>query len=240
MTEFYRDLPSGTYMLSRNGLRIRVIDMSGTVAHCERVRRDGARDARTVAWTGCLALSEWNTAVGGPIKAFPDLLRALGYTPAVYTRGPACWSVPVPLGIFAGAILDHEREERLAPDDRATLIRALRGAREHEGATYFPTERAAEDPRGVVRGTVEPFTSARVLAALDQQLSAGVVIDRDGALDPTSASSIEWWVRRELDVPEDMRIEVDGADLRADPTIRVRFFRGEERVGIVAVEVERP
>lgn len=75
---------------------------------------------------------------------FPDLLRALGYTPAAYTVciGEVCWSVHVHLGIFAGAILDYEREERLTPDDRATLIRALRGAREHEGLTYFPTERA--------------------------------------------------------------------------------------------------
>ncbi len=83
---------------------------------------------------------------------FPDLLSALGYDPEPYPVAPAtCWSVSargLSAGIFAAAILDYEREERLNPDERAMMIRALRCAREDSmgrgSVLYFPTEKVGQ------------------------------------------------------------------------------------------------
>ena len=82
---------------------------------------------------------------------FPDFLRALGYEPAQYSGrgqyGAKCAAVyDVAIGVFAGAILDYERDTRLDPDTRAMAIRALRGAREDSmgrgTVLYFPSERS--------------------------------------------------------------------------------------------------
>lgn len=80
---------------------------------------------------------------------FYDFLHALGYSPRPYSGrgmyGEYCWSVDVTPAIFAAAILDYEREERLDPDTRAMAIRTLRGSREDSMGRgvilYFPTEK---------------------------------------------------------------------------------------------------
>ena len=64
-TTTYVDLPAGTYLLNRRGMRMRIIDMRGTLAHCEWVKRDGTRDARTLGWSGSLLILEWNMAIPG-------------------------------------------------------------------------------------------------------------------------------------------------------------------------------
>lgn len=88
---------------------------------------------------------------------FTELLEAVGYTVRPYSGrsmyGRACPAIDVTPCIFAGAVLDYEGETRLNPDERAMLIRALRGAREDSmgrgSVLYFPTETCSPEIAGV-------------------------------------------------------------------------------------------
>ena len=79
---------------------------------------------------------------------FPTYLKALGYNPQPYAyRGETCWSVSahgLSVAILAGAVVQYEGDERLEPDDRAMVVRALRGARVDslglDVVVYFPSE----------------------------------------------------------------------------------------------------
>lgn len=84
---------------------------------------------------------------------FPDLLTAIGYKPRPYAHRAfaRCWSVTargLTLGIVAAAVLDYEVDNRLDPDARAMMIRALRGAGFDalglDVVIYFPSERIQE------------------------------------------------------------------------------------------------
>jgi hypothetical protein len=62
MNGVYENLPAGTYLRDGQGHFIRVISMQGTMAYCERVKRDGSRDQRTRGWSGSLLIERWHPA----------------------------------------------------------------------------------------------------------------------------------------------------------------------------------